>query len=75
MTYEELMKCVKDVKIEMEYQPITKCPADPVICESTERTFLGEVGHTSNVIGQDDYRGLRALCFNAGKRKKGDDGR
>lgn len=66
MTYEDLMKSVAGVKIDLEYEPITTCPPDPVKCEGTKRTFLGEEKENpSNVIGREDYRGLRALCFNA----------
>ena len=65
MTFEELMNCVKDVHIETEYQPITTCPADPVYFEDNSHSFLGDTSCKSNVIGKDDYRGLRALCFNA----------
>ena len=75
MTYEDLMKSVAGVKIDLEYEPITTCPPDPVKCEGTKRTFLGEVGQTSNKIAELDYRGLRALCFNADKEPNGDDER
>ena len=66
MTYEELMKSVAGVKIDPEYEPITTCPPDPVNCEGTKRTFLGEEKENpSNVISKEDYRGLRVLCYNA----------
>ena len=64
MTREEMIKLLKEVDLRTDYQPVKTCPNIAAEHESTSRTFLGEEGVTTNVLGKPDKEVLRSFCFN-----------
>lgn len=64
MNLNEMKMCFQNLNLETEYQHVDNCPAEPIKSHSSSRTFLGETSCNSNVIGKDDNRVLKTLCFN-----------
>lgn len=65
MTFDELMREMDKVTIDVNYEPITTCPPYQISESQGGRTFLGVEYCTSNKIGQNDDSILRKLCYDA----------